>query len=152
MCESCRTASSTISSREGRIYAARASRLLFTGQWLRAKGIRYLVHAFESLASRHPAIELTCLGTGARATLCGAIRTIGARAGAGVARVNREELAEELNRADIFVFPSLSEGFSGALLEAMASALPVVATAAGAAADAPARRERWSCQSRTLRR
>ena len=51
--------------REGRIYAARASRLLFTGQWLRAKGIRYLVNAFESLASRHPAIELTCVGTGA---------------------------------------------------------------------------------------
>ena len=61
-------------------------------------------------------------------------------------RVNREELAEELNRADIFVFPSLSEGFSGALLEAMASALPVVATAAGAAADLLRHGENaWSC-------
>ena len=33
------------------------------------------------------------------------------------------------------MFPSLSEGFSGALLEAMAAALPVIATNAGAAAD-----------------
>jgi glycosyltransferase involved in cell wall biosynthesis len=122
--------------RAGRIYAARATRLLFTGQWLRAKGIRYLVNAFESLASRHPAIELTCVGTGAggdavrrdfAASIRGRVRVL--------PRVNREELADELNRADIFVFPSLSEGFSGALLEAMASALPVVATAAGAAAD-----------------
>ena len=121
---------------EGRIYAARASRLLFTGQWLRAKGIRYLVHAFEALASRHPAIELTCLGTGAGEDAVRRDFAPSVRDRVRVLpRVNREELAEELNRADIFVFPSLSEGFSGALLEAMASALPVVATAAGAAAD-----------------
>lgn len=122
--------------RQGRVYAPRASRLLFTGQWLRAKGIRYLVQAFEALASRHPAIELTCLGTGARED---AVRRDFAPSVRGrvrvLPRVNREELAGELNRADIFVFPSLSEGFSGALLEAMASALPVVATSAGAAAD-----------------
>jgi glycosyltransferase involved in cell wall biosynthesis len=122
--------------REGRVYAARASRLLFTGQWLRAKGIRYLVQAFESLASRHPVIELTCVGTGAEA---GAVRRDFAPSVRDRVRVlpqvTREELAGELDKADIFVFPSLSEGFSGALLEAMASGLPVVATSAGAAAD-----------------
>jgi glycosyltransferase involved in cell wall biosynthesis len=121
---------------EERVYAARASRLLFTGQWLRAKGIRYLVNTFEALASRHPAIELTCVGTGADGD---AVRRDFAPSLRGRVRVhprvNREQLAEELSRADIFVFPSLSEGFSGALLEAMAAALPVVATAAGAAAD-----------------
>jgi glycosyltransferase involved in cell wall biosynthesis len=122
--------------REARIYAASATRLLFTGQWLRAKGIRYLVQAFESLASRHPAIELTCVGTGAEAdaTRRDFARPVRDRVRV-VPRVTREQLAKELERADIFVFPSLSEGFSGALLEAMASGLPVVATAAGAAAD-----------------
>jgi glycosyltransferase involved in cell wall biosynthesis len=122
--------------REARTYAARASRLLFTGQWLRGKGIRYLVSAFESLAARHPAIELTCVGTGVdtdavRRDFAPSVRDrVRVRP-----RVNREELAQELDRADLFVFPSLSEGFSGALLEAMAAALPSVATPAGAAAD-----------------
>lgn len=122
--------------REERIYAARASRLLFTGQWLRGKGTRYLVSAFESLATRHPAIELTCVGTGADTETVRRDFRLSVRDRVRVRpHVNREELAEELNRADIFMFPSLSEGFSGALLEAMAAALPIVATPAGAAAD-----------------
>jgi glycosyltransferase involved in cell wall biosynthesis len=122
--------------RGDRLYAARASRLLFTGQWLRAKGTRYLVSAFESLATRHPTIELTCVGTGADAEAVRRDFISSVRARVRVRpRVNRHELAEELDRAEIFIFPSLSEGFSGALLEAMAAALPVVATPAGAAAD-----------------
>lgn len=122
--------------REARIYAASATRLLFTGQWLRGKGIRYLVSAFESLAASRPAIELTCVGTGVdtdavRRDFAPSVRDrVRVRP-----RVSREELAQELDRADMFVFPSLSEGFSGALLEAMAAALPTVATPAGAAAD-----------------
>ena len=113
-----------------------ARRLLFTGQWLRAKGIGYLADAFTRIARSYPDVELTCVGTGAGSdvvfrdfdpALHGRLRVL--------PRVNRSELAAELARADVFLFPSLSEGFSGALLEAMASGLPVVATPAGAAPD-----------------
>ena len=48
-----------------------------------------------------------------------------------VPSAGREQVYEALRAADVFVFPTLSEGFSKALLEAMAAALPVVTTASG---------------------
>jgi glycosyltransferase involved in cell wall biosynthesis len=49
--------------------------------------------------------------------------------------VDRSALHAELAHADLFVFPTLSEGFSNALLEAMAASLPIVTTPVGAAVD-----------------
>lgn len=49
--------------------------------------------------------------------------------------LERESVAEFLSALDVFCFPSLWEGFSNALLEAMASGLPI------AASDIPSNRE-----------
>jgi len=43
----------------------------------------------------------------------------------------RDDIPDLLRGLDCFVLPSLSEGISNAILEAMASALPVIATAVG---------------------
>ena len=43
----------------------------------------------------------------------------------------RKEVSDLLRQADLFVLSSLSEGVSLTLLEAMASCLPIVATAVG---------------------
>jgi glycosyltransferase involved in cell wall biosynthesis len=125
---------------EGDGFVAREPRnslreLLFIGQWLPAKGIRYLVQAFTELAARRD-VRLTCLGTGAPAdvVLAAFPDTVQHRV-CVVPSAGRADVYDALRRADVFAFPTLSEGFSKALLEAMAAGLPVVATAAGAGTD-----------------
>ena len=49
---------------------------------------------------------------------------------------NVTDLHEYLSASDIFVLPSRSEGFSNAIIEAMAASLPVVATDVGGNAEA----------------
>jgi glycosyltransferase involved in cell wall biosynthesis len=112
-----------------------ARRLLFVGQWLPAKGIRYLIEAFTSLSALGD-VELACVGTGASSDVVRASFPAAVRSRVSVwPHVDRQELYAQLDLADVFLFPSLSEGFSCALLEAMAAELPAVATPVGAAVD-----------------
>lgn len=120
-----------------REFRSEAYRLLFLGQWLTPKGTAELVTAFETLAGRHERLSLTCLGvrTSAEQVLSGFRPDFRSRIRV-IETASREEIANELAGADLFVFPSHYEGFGLALLEAMASALPIVTTAVGIAADA----------------
>lgn len=117
-------------------YPDEARTLLFLAQWLPGKGISHLAEAFSVLAADRPGLSLVCAGTGAsqevvrRAFPASVQQQVIVRP-----HFERDELAEILAAADIFVFPSLSEGASGALLEAMAGGLPIVATRVGAAPE-----------------
>lgn len=110
--------------------------LLFLGQWLAGKGTRQLVRAFAALAAEEGALVLECAGVRRPAPEVGADFPAAVRPRVRVVpTLDRAELREALRRAEIFVFPSLAEGSSVALLEAMAAGRPIVATTVGAAPD-----------------
>ena len=117
-------------------YRASATRLLFVGQWLEGKGTAYLADAFGRLAALRQNLELGCVGTRLDPEKVLASFPASIRDRVSVRpQFPREQLPEIFREADIFVFPSLSEGFSLALLEAMAAGLPIVCTPVGSAAD-----------------
>ena len=119
-----------------RQYVHKVRRLLFVGQWLEMKGIRYLAGAFCVLAREAPKLELWCVGTlvEERKVLASFPQEVRQRV-VVVPHVTRQEILAVYRDADVFLFPSLSEGFGLARLEAMATAMPIVSTQAGAASD-----------------
>ena len=120
-----------------RLHRERARRLLFVGQWIPRKGYTYLVEAFERLARDHADLELHCVGTLADSDTVRASFSPAARDRLQVVpQVPHAQLVEHYRAADVFVFPSLIDGFGLALLEAMATGLPIVTTRAGWAQDA----------------
>jgi glycosyltransferase involved in cell wall biosynthesis len=91
------------------------------------KAQRMLVPVMSALVARWPAARAVIVGEGPeRAALESAIRDAGLE-GRIVLAGARTDIPEVLASADVFVFPSQSEGFGIAVLEAVAAAKPVVA-------------------------
>src|SRR4029453_9200278 len=111
--------------------------LLFVGQWLGMKGVTALRDAFEVLAARHPPLRLTCAGTlaGGADVLSAFSESVRPRVTV-LPRIDQPALAAVYRDADAFVFPSHYEGFGLAIVEAMASRLPIAVTPVGVAGDA----------------
>ena len=105
-------------------------RLLFVGTINQRKGIKYLLEALKQLGSA--AVELT---------VCGRVvddLRIFQGFGPNVqvkASVSFPELLRAYQEADLFVFPSVVEGFAQVLLEALACGLPILSTTHTAAPD-----------------
>jgi len=118
--------------------AQRAVRtLLFVGQWLAMKGTRYLRDAAVTLLREDSSMRLLCAGTLVlEETVLSDFPQDVRRQITVLPRVDQTGLARLYHDADVFVFPSLYEGFSRAIIEAMASRLPIITTAVGVAADA----------------
>lgn len=105
-------------------------KLLFVGSICQRKGIRYLLDAFSQLPKGS-----------AQLTVCGRVvddLALFRHAGPSIQvrpNVSDSELLAAYQAADLFVFPSLAEGFGHVLLEAMACGLPVLSTTRTAALD-----------------
>jgi glycosyltransferase involved in cell wall biosynthesis len=105
--------------------------IVCVGRLIERKGQHHLLRAFANLhAQCNCPITLTLVGTGdAENSLHGVANDLGvADAVTFTGFVPRHDMPMLYRRADIFVLPSQNEGMSIALLEAMASGLPVVVT------------------------
>lgn len=111
-------------------------RLLYVGTWLDRKGIYYLAEAFERLVRRVSGIELTVAGCSNPEEAVKKFFGKDVRDRIRVVPfVTREDMPAVYTDHDIFVFPSLFEGMPLALLEAMATGMPVVTTDTSGMAD-----------------
>jgi len=113
--------------------------LLFVGRLAPNKRVPVLIEAVARLRDRNPAVHAVIVGTDEdlyrdEADRCRALAT--AR---GVfdrvhflGQVNEDRLLDAYRAADVFVMPSLHEGFCIPVMEAMACGVPVVAARASA--------------------
>jgi glycosyltransferase involved in cell wall biosynthesis len=93
------------------------------------KGQRYLVEAMARIVRTRPKAVL--LIAGREGNLSSELQGLARERGLGNRLRflgHREDLPEILAAANVFVFPSLYEGLGGAVIEAMALGLPVVAS------------------------
>lgn len=101
------------------------------------KGLNYLIEAAAELAPKYPQVYLKIMGDGnAREKLeqlaknlkmDDKIKFLG--------RIPREETTKYYQEASLFVLPSLNEGMSNAMLEALAVGLPIISTNTGGASE-----------------
>ena len=107
-----------------------AIELIFIGRLVKNKMPLDAIKAVANFKDRSPIINLTIIGSGPQEKFlknqCGLlgiednIRFLG--------KIPPQNIPKYLSKADIFIFPSLWEGFSLALLEAMDSSLPILAS------------------------
>ncbi len=112
------------------------SRVVITvGRLAFNKGQHHLVAAAPAVLARCPDVRFLLIGEGeAQAMLTSRIAALGLERHIILAG-RQNDVASLLRGSDVFVLPSLAEGFALALLEAMAAGLPVVATRVGGAEE-----------------
>lgn len=111
--------------------------ILSVGRLEKIKGHRYLIESLVDIKSVVPHARLVVVGDGSgrdrleaqtrNLKLSDSVEFIGA--------VPHDQLSEFFARADIFVMPSLSEGFGITAIEAMAAGVPLVASRVGGLLD-----------------
>ena len=105
------------------------------GRLFPQKGHRYLLEAVAMIKDEFPGLRLLIVGDGPLLNELTEYTKAGNISENVIFTGSRRDIPGVLAAMDIFVFPSLWEGFGNALIEAMAAGKPVVAT------DIPAARE-----------
>ena len=107
-----------------------APRLIIVGRQERGKGTDRVLHALPRLLRRWPALHFDVVGEGRALPQ---FKVLAKRLGVADTvcfhgRVSHDRVMELLADADLFCFPTQSEGFPKAVIEALGNGLPVVTT------------------------
>lgn len=105
--------------------------ILYVGAEEPRKNVQFLINSFRKLKNRIPQVKLLKVGMpnylGVREKLLKQIESLNLQKDViFTGYVSESELAEIYNAVDLFVFPSLYEGFGMPPLEAMACGTPVI--------------------------
>ena len=109
---------------------ANGSSILYVGRLVKGKGVEYLISAMKSC----PDEKLVIVGDGAERQNLELVAKNMTNVNF-VGEVPPERVSDYLQRARMFVLPSVSEGSPNVILEAMALGVPVIATAVGGIPD-----------------
>ena len=104
--------------------------LLFVGRINQRKGVTYLLEALKSFSPQD--VQLTICGrvVDSLSLFRSSVLDLNIRP-----FVSGEELVRAYQNADLFIFPSVAEGFAQVLLESLACGLPILSTTHTAAPD-----------------
>jgi glycosyltransferase involved in cell wall biosynthesis len=111
-------------------------RVIVVSNLIRYKGHEFFLRAWRDVVRRVPGATALLAGDGPmRGMLESMCRELGIEQTVTFLGV-RSDVPSLLAASDLYVHPSLQEGYSNALLEAMAAGLPVIATAVGGNVEA----------------
>jgi len=101
------------------------------------KGLNYLIEAIAKLTPKYPQIKLKIMGDGnARVALEKQVEKLNISDKTEfLGRIPREKTTSYYQESSLFVLPSLNKGMSNAMLEALASGLPIITTNTGGAEE-----------------
>lgn len=107
--------------------------ILCVARLIERKGIKYLIEATDRLLKDNKKVKLVLVGEGnIKAELKGEVSRRGIENQVEfMGLVAQADLPKVYNQAKVFVLPSLNEGMSNTILEAMACGLPIIATNTG---------------------
>lgn len=115
----------------------RAKIILFVGSLIERKGVIHLINAYRLIQKRHPDSQLIIIGDGPdRAKLTKRASEMGLSENISfLGSQTQSEVKLWMQKAKVFVLPSLEEGLGVVLLEALACGTPCVGSNVGGIPD-----------------
>jgi glycosyltransferase involved in cell wall biosynthesis len=104
--------------------------MLWVGRFVEEKGLTFLVDAMERVLGEHPEAYMVLVGDGPlKNEIVTKIQMKGLASHFDLRKkCPQSEIARLMSGCEVFILPSLQEGFPKSLLEAMASGRPVITT------------------------
>lgn len=113
-----------------RLHSGQQPRLLYVGRVSKDKNLAFLLKCYRRLLEKHPNVSLSIVGDGPYLPelkqQCGDLHRVEFHG-----RVDYQQLPSIYNSHDLFLFPSITDTFGMAVLEAQACGLPALVSDIG---------------------